>query len=256
MQIIDRYSYCNRLRTVDPAQKAGLAILTLALCLVLDRPAVGLLAVLWMWALACWRAGLPAPLFGRLLLAEGFFLLLAAFGVALTIGNVAPVASLWRAAVGPWWLSFSRASVESSVALATRALGCTAALNFLALTTPLTDLTDLLRRMRVPSLLVELMTLVYRFVFTLLESLVRIRSAQECRLGYSGFRRGTASAAILAGHLFWDAYLRGKRMQVALDSRGYSGELRLLPLTYRGDSELIWLGAGLCATLLLARVLV
>lgn len=32
--------------------------------------------------------------------------------------------------------------------------------------------------------------------------------------------------------------------------------MRLLPLTYRGDSELIWLGAGLCATLLLARVLV
>jgi hypothetical protein len=45
VHIIDQYAYTNRIRAVDPLQKAGLAGLVILLCLVLDRPMVGLLAL-------------------------------------------------------------------------------------------------------------------------------------------------------------------------------------------------------------------
>lgn len=255
MQIVDRYAYNNRLRGVDPALKAGLAMTALLLCLGLDRPAAGLLAVAWMWGMTSLRAGLPAGLFGRLLMVEGLFLVPAALGAALSIGSVPPATALWQTGVGPWWLSFDKASVTGSITLATRAVGCASALNFLALTTSLPELTNLLRRVRTPFLLIELMTLVYGFLFTLLESLGRIRTAQECRLGYVGFRRGMSSAATLAGRLFLDAYLRSRRMQIALESRCYCSELRLLSTTYSRDWGLLWLGAAICASMLLARAL-
>lgn len=73
MHIIDCYAYSNKIRAVDPAQKAGLAVIVLLLCLVFNHPAVSLLAVAWMWGLAVWQAGLPVLIFGRVLVAELFF---------------------------------------------------------------------------------------------------------------------------------------------------------------------------------------
>ncbi len=256
MSSIDRYAYSNRLRTVDPAQKIGLALSVVALCLTLDRPAVGLLAVGWMWWLATRRAGLPAGLFGALLLAEAFFLLLAGLGIALTVGTTASRGDgrLWD--FGPFYAGFTRTSLETAARAVTRAMGAMAATNLLALTTPLVDLLDALRRWRVPVLLIELMNLVYRFVFTLLDRLTQMRIAQESRLGYVSWRRGMASAAILTSQLLVNSYDRSRRLQIALDSRGYSGSLRVLPAGYRTDRGLVWLTALVAATLLAARVLV
>ena len=255
MRSIDQYAYANRLHLVDPAKKAGLALLTLLLCFVLDRPAVGILSTLWMWGLATYWARLPGGTVARILLAEGTFLALTTVGVAVSIGLAEPASLLWRWRLGALWLASGPAQLDLAVRLASRALGCAAALNFLALTTPLVDLVDLLRRLRVPTLLVDLMTLIYRFIFSLLESLERMRTAQDCRLGYCAFRQGVRSAGLLGGRLFIDAYQRSRRLETALQGRGYSGELRVLPLVYRQDRRVYVLSAGIAASLLLARVL-
>lgn len=170
MHIIDQYAYANRIRTVDPGQKAAIAGLALLLCLALNRPVVGLLALLWMWGLTTFWAGLPPRTFGRVILAEGFFLLLSVLGILVSFSLSPPVTS-WRWQVGELWLSSSPAAVNTALHLVTRSLGAAAAMNFLALTTPLVDLVDLLRRLRCPLLLIDLMTLIYRFIFVLLESL-------------------------------------------------------------------------------------
>ncbi len=254
MYIIDRYAYANRIRTVDPGRKCGLALLVLLICLLLDRPAVGLVATGWMWGLATLWAGLPARVFGRVLLAEGVFLALAVLGVAVGLGLAPQPSAVWSWHVGPVWLTSSHTSVETALRLVTRALGGAAAMNLLALTTPLVDLVDLLRRLRAPALLIDLMTVMYRFVFTILGSLSRMYTAQDSRLGYVSLRRGLASAGLLGSRLFIDAYQRSQRLQTALESRGYAGDLRVLPIRYRHDNRFYWLSMGVVASLLLARV--
>jgi cobalt/nickel transport system permease protein len=112
-------------------------------------------------------------------------------------------------------------------------------------------LVDLLRRLRCPLLLIDLMTLIYRFIFVLLESLNDMYTAQDSRLGYINFRRGIVSAGLLGSQLFIDAYHRSQRLQVALDSRGYAGDLKVLPASYQLDRRLWGLGTGMIASLLL-----
>lgn len=254
MHLIDRYAYSNRLRRVDPAHKGALAVAAMMCSLLLDRLSVGLTATLWMWGMSSLVAGLPALAVGRLLLAEGLFLALVVVGVAINVGQAPLEGSFWSWSLGPLWLGSSPASVETAVRLAARALGCAAALSFLALTTPVVDLIDLGRRLRVPALLVDLMALVYRFIFALLDSLTRMRVAQECRLGYATVRLSLASAGVLGSRLFLDAFLRSQRLQRSLEGRGYCGELRVLPAIYGRDPRLWWLGAGMVGTLLAARV--
>lgn len=253
MHIIDSYAYTNRLRLTDPAQKGGLAMLAIGLCLLLDRPAVGLLTIAWMFTLTSLWARVPPLVFGRALLAEGLFLMLSVAGVAISVSLSAGGPTVWQ--LGPLWLSTSPEALDLAAHLLTRALGCGAALNFLILTTPLTDLIEVLRRLRVPETVIELMTIIYRAIFVLLESLERMRTAQDARLGFSSPRRAMHSASLLASQLFLDAYRRSKRLQVALESRGFDGPLRVITLDYTSDHRVWWLGAALATSLLLVGVL-
>lgn len=256
MHIIDRYAYANQIRRIDPAHKAGLALLVVVLCLALNSIAVGLVAAAWMWLLATHWAGLSGRVFGGVLLGEALFLALAVVGIALSVSLSRPPAPAWGWHVGPLWFGTSPESLALAVLLVSRALGCAAAMNFLALTTPLVDIIDLLRRLRVPALLIDLMTLMYRFIFILLESVQRMQRAQQSRLGYSTYRRSIHSAGQLGSRLFIDAYQRSQRLHIALQSRGYTeGELRVLPAAYQHDTHTLWLGAAVASSLVLAWLL-
>lgn len=251
MHIIDRYAYASRIRRVDPAQKAGLALLVIVLCLLLNRPAVGVMAVIWMWGLLVFWAGVPGRVFARVLFVEGLFLVLAVVGVALSFSLTPPSSSFQTIQVGPLWVGTTPASLSLAALLVSRALGCAAAMNFLALTTPLVDLVELLRRWRVPMLLIDLVSLIYRFIFVLLASMQRMQTAQQSRLGYSTFWNGMKSAGLLGSRLFVDAYQRSQRMQIALESRCYNGDLRVLPITYHHDRRVYWFGSAMSVSLVL-----
>lgn len=252
MHLIDRYAYTSRIRRIDPAQKAALSGLVIVLCLVLDQPTVGMLAVIWMAALAVVWAGVPGRVIGRVLLAEGLFLVLAVVGVVLSFSTAPPPPAFQGIRVGSLWVSTSAGSLGLAALLVSRALGCAAAMNFLALTTPLVDIVELLRRLRVPPVLIDLMSVMYRFVFVLLESMQRMHTAQQSRLGYATRRAAMRSSGLLASRMFIDAYQRSTRMQTALESRGYSGDLRVLSPAYRHDARIYWLGAAVTGSLLLA----
>ncbi len=254
MSYIDRYAYTSRIRSIEPAQKAGLAALVILLCLILPHPAVGCVAVLWMGTLTVWWGGIPLPVVGRVLLAEGLFLLLAVVGVVLSVSWEAPPASFWGIQIGPLWISTHQGALALAGLLVSRAFGAASAMNFLALTTPFIDLVDLLRRLRVSPILIDLMDVMYRFVFVLLDSMERIYTAQQSRLGYATRRTALRSSGLLVSRLFVDAYQRSQRMQTALESRGYSGNLRVLPLVYRHDRQAYVWTVAVAVSMLLAGI--
>lgn len=251
MRIIDRYAFGNALRDVDPLQKGTLALLAIILCLMLDRPAVGLLTLLWMLALTTWWARTPSRVFGSVLLTESAFLGLSVVGIALSITGGKPEMSVFAWQFGPVWVSATHESLILAARVLTRALGSAAALNFLILTTPLIDLIEMLRRLRLPEGLIDIMALTYRAIFVLLDSLDRMTTAQNARLGYHTPRAAMRSAALLGSCLFLDAYRRSRKIQTALESRGLDGSLRVLPLDYRRDPRLWQIGVGLTLSLVL-----
>jgi cobalt/nickel transport system permease protein len=201
-------------------------------------------------------ARIPVRVMARLLLVELFFLVLASLGIAVSVQwRSAARAVSWAVSLGPLVLFGTPQMLATACTAVCRALGATAALNFLALTTPLVDLVALLRRLHLPALLIDLMTVTYRFIFTLLETLDRIYTAQNCRLGYSSPRRSLLSAGRLGSRLFVDAYRRSQRLQLALDARGYDGDLRVLPGVYGASPALLCAGLAALASLVVVRVL-
>ncbi len=90
----------------------------------------------------------------------------------------------------------------------------------LILTTPFTDIITALRRLRAPSLVVEVMGFMYRYLFLLWEEFNAMRTAARARGGLFGwFREWRTTGAIIA-QVFMRAYDRGERIRQAMQARG------------------------------------
>ena len=233
MHLIDNYAYGNRLRKIDPAFKVGLASLILIVCLLSTSPYTGLVATIGIFSLTVGPAAIPAKVFGRVLLAEFTFFILATAGIAVSITTASPLSvNPWVLRIGSLWFSTSSVMLQNALLVISRVMGGAAAMNFLALTTPMVEVIGLLRRLRVPELLIDLMTLMYRFIFVLLESLERMVLAQEMRMGFNGWRRSLNSAGQIGANLFVEAFRRSQKLETALQGRCWDGTLRVLPQKY------------------------
>ncbi|RJL32668.1 cobalt ECF transporter T component CbiQ [Bailinhaonella thermotolerans] len=121
------------------------------------------------------------------------------------------------------------------------------ALLLFAFTTPLAEALPRLTRLGVPAPVVEVASLTYRMVFTLLDTAGQIRRAQAGRLGYASRRAALRSLAGIAGALFTQAFARAQRLQHGLTGRGYAGSLPVLADGARIDGRFVSLSAALVA---------
>jgi cobalt/nickel transport system permease protein len=99
---------------------------------------------------------------------------------------------------------------------------------FLVLTTPMTSILLILRKARIPQVLIETSLLVYRYIFVFIEVMETMHTAQELRLGYSGWLKKIRSTSLLIGNLFIRTLEQGERAFTAMNARGYDGNIRIL----------------------------
>lgn len=246
----DRYAYSSRLRRMNPAAKAFLSLISLTLCLILGGIAPGLVTLIFMGCLTVFWGKIPFRVLFRFLLVPLTFLILG----CLTIGiGLHPAGTPVAAAVpvGGQLLGFTPESLRQMLSICSKSMGVMAAVYFLTLTTPMTDLTQGLERLHIPQLLIELMELIYRFIFVLWETAGQIRTAQESRLGYRGFARSIRSLGALSSMVFLRAWKKADRVYCALESRGYTGTLKTLPEGYEtGKACFLWAPLVLAGQLL------
>ena len=229
MRSIDRLAYGNRLARLHPAWKAGCSLSAIAIALVASRVDVSLLMLALMVGLAVAWAGIPAPTVLRLVAGEAGLLAVTVLGVAVAVGTAPFPGSV---AIGPLWLGTSPSMLGTAAVLVTRALACVAAMNFLAMTTSTTAIVDMLRSWHVSETLLDLAILIYRFVFVLLDTLGRMVTASDARLGFRDRRTALRTSAQIGAGLFVEAFRRSQRLEDALRARGWQGALRVLPGDY------------------------
>lgn len=218
MHLIDCFAHTNRWRKRHPAEKAGLALGLLALVLVLPWPA-SVAALIVASASALWGARIPWRIWTKVMALPLAFLLLS--GAVLAVGVEHTPAGLR--------LVCSEERLRPALVVVARALAAAACLNLLALTTPAHEWVPLLRRCRVPAVVLDLMLVVYRMLFVLVERLSVMQTAQAARLGYVSHANRMRSYGYLGASLLTRAMDRAGRMEACLAARGGGGEFPMLP---------------------------
>lgn len=229
---IDQFAYASKLKQQDPREKLFFAFLTLGVCLWANSALVSLLIICIMgWVTVC-KGGTPLPVFLKLLAVPMSFLLIGLLTIAVEFSGDPRPFILWAPVFGKY-LGITNAGIHTAAVLFFKALGAVSCLYYLSLNTPLVDLLSALGKLKCPKLLTELMGLMYRFIFILLETVETMLTAQQARLGYSGISAGYRSLGALVSTLFIQAYKRADELYTALEARGYEGGLNVLGETFR-----------------------
>jgi cobalt/nickel transport system permease protein len=88
-------------------------------------------------------------------------------------------------------------------------------------TTPFTELLAVLRRVHTPHSVVNLMALMYRYVFVLIDEMQRMKRARLSRTFVSGGSRPWRGTAVAIGQLFVRSTERAERIFAAMSARGW-----------------------------------
>ena len=241
--LVEQCAYANRWRSVSPTAKGLFALGGFVAAFVAGRPeaAFAVAALIVLGTLA--GAGIAAGRFLRAALPPLGFLALGCLSLACSL-DFADGGLAWR------WLP---AGWTPLLQLAARSCAALAALLFLALTTPMIDLIALLRRLKTPEVLLEIMVLCYRMLFVFSEAMRDTRTAQAARLGHASLLLTLRSLAGLAAHLTVQIWQRAHALHVAAQSRNNDGPLRFLsPEFAHAGRDLACAAAGGSALILLA----
>lgn len=230
--LLDSYAYSNQWRHFHPAEKGLLTLICLVAVLVSRSVTMPLVILALMSGLILFGAGIPLRAYLRLLSVPLAFLLIGTSTLAISFsGGEIPLGELPLLHLP---LTLSHAGIDQAAMALSRSLGAVSCLYFLALTTPMTEIIGLLRKLRVPALLLELMLLAYRHIFIFLENVRQVRLAQAARLGYSSVGNGWRSLAAVGGNLLLRTFRRSRQLHQSLLARGYDDELRYL------EEEHVW----------------
>ena len=180
MIVIDKLCYRSRLRYVNASEKFLYTVATLVICIAGRSPAAAAAAFAANGILTVRKGGIPLSRYLKLLMVPLAFLIP---GCAAVIVNVSETPlDAFAIPVGDWYITGSRASVMNGALLWAVALSAVSCLYFLSLNTTMTDILGVFRKLHVPELMIELMLLIYRFIFVLLETASAITTAQKSRL--------------------------------------------------------------------------
>jgi len=232
MLLIDHYAYSNRLATVHPGEKFIFFVVTVTICLALNSPATSLAVMLLTGAAVILLARVPWQVYLKLMLIPASFLVVGVLTVAVTFTRGGGE-FFWAVQLGSFTAGITPGGLELAGQMFLRSLGAVSCLYFLALTTPVTQMVGILRWLRIPSLVIELTVLIYRFIFILLETAGRIYTAQSSRLGYRNIRTGYHSFSQLVMSLFVKSYRQSQTVYDSLLSRCYDGRLNFVETKYR-----------------------
>lgn len=234
---IDNYAYKSRILKQDPKGKLIFSMITLSICLLMNSPSVGILTIFIMGFATVRSSGISMKKYIKLLMIPLVFLIIGTITVIINRFDIGhPLLAGFH--IGNFSYGVDKGSLITGLTLITRALGAVSSMYFLALNTPMIDLFEFLRGTKLPTLLVSLMELIYRFIFIIWEEAANMRIAQESRLGNIDFKTAVRSTGQMISMLFLRSYRRADSVFMSLESRGYDGDVKFLKETYTSAKNL------------------
>ena len=224
---IDRYAYASYLRDMHPADKFSLAVMTILLVLIVNSLWISSLIIIIMSLVVLSGARVKCKHYCQMMMIPMAFLLVSCATIAFNISLHHHQYS-HELVFGQIWIGYSYNSLNDAINLLLRSLAAVTCLYFLALTTPMVQIIFVLRKMKLPGVVIDLMLLTYNSIFIFWQTAQHIYTAQLSRSGYGNFTGTMRALAGLGSNLIIKCIKNSDQSYQSLLSRGFTGELTVL----------------------------
>lgn len=223
---IDYYAYMSQIRGLNSSYKVLFGFLSLLFCIILDNVYVSLSAIIIMGFITVFIGKLNFKKYVSLLKIPFIFMILASITVAISISHYP---------YGQYNLNFhffyiytTNESILDMFYLILKAFGAVSSMYMITLSTPASEIICVLKKIHVPEIIIELMNMIYRFIFILMDSQGRMKNAAESRLGYSTFKAALHSFGNSLSNLLIVSLKKADSYYMAAESRCYDGTMHFI----------------------------
>lgn len=223
MVVLEQYAYHSRMRGESPAAKAVFSLGSLLI--VVSAASVALSAAVFCIMSGCCicKAGVRIRHYLLLCAVPLGFVTVGALTVAVQFSSSAE--GIFSLPLPGYYLVMTAQGAAQGIRLLLQSMAGVSCVYFLYLSTTVNALLGLLERLHTPKLFTELMLLIYRFIFVLIELCKQIDLAQKARLGNIGLCSSLRSMGLLGASVLFGAFKRSNEILTAMESRGYDGTL-------------------------------
>ncbi len=227
MIYIDKFAYISALKGTKPELKILFGMTALITCICSQNFISFGIVFATMFLVTVVRAKIPMDYYVKLLLLPLGFLVLSVLGIMVNVSKEIHEA-LWITNVSGFYVFITASGMKLAALLVFKSLAGVSCLYFIILTTPIRDLIIFLKYLKCPETLITLITLIYRFIFLLMEiSITKIKS-QQCRHGYEKARGFTKTFGMLWASVFVQSFLCGEWIHKAMLVRGHEGNIKFI----------------------------
>jgi len=222
---LDEMAYRSAALRWSPAGKF-VFVLTLLISSLLSRTLVIPLIVLLLGTLLLgYSVRFRFPKIIGLIILEGLGMIILG---GLVIAAVTPGETVWALDMYLFQITFSDSGIATASLVTLRALAGISVMLFFATSTPIPHFADMLVRFKVPKDFAELMIMVYRYSFMLMDEAGRMHLAAQCRLGFLGRMNTLRTYAKMMTGIFIRSIETAERSNVGMQCRNYQNSVGML----------------------------
>jgi len=223
---IDFYAYASKIRHWNATFKVSLSFLTLILCITFDNPYVSLVVIIAMAYLTVVKGEISTSGYLSILAIPITFILIGTVTIAIDFSKE-PIGQ-YNMYLGFCYVFTSQAKLKTMVFLIIKVFAAISALQMMTLSTPSSEIIYVLRKAHVPKLIVELMSLIYRYIFILMDVYTKMKNSAESRLGYCDFKTSCYTFGSVASNMLVVSLKKANAYYDAMEARCYDGDLIFL----------------------------
>lgn len=238
---IDYYAYISYIRGWNSYFKVGFAVAAVLLVVVCNLISVSIFTVLFMFFLTVKIGRIHAHDYIRFMTIPLFFIVFSGLAIMIHFGSHPQPDSMICLPFFITNLFITKSDFILAARTGLKALGAVSALYMLSLSTPIGEILFVFRRIHVPDMILELMHLIYRYIFILSEVNQKQKDATHSRLGYVDHKTSLRTFGSELANLFLMSMKKAEHYYDAMEARGYEGNgffwEEKKPLTIR---QIVW----------------
>ncbi len=224
--IIDRYAYCSGMRSWNPGFKVSFAVTLLVLCIVFDNPFTSCLILAASAYLIISKGGVPFRSYLFIQTIPLTFILLGTIAIGIDFSK--ELIGDYRIFLGFGYLYTTVEKMKQMLFLIIKVFAAINALQMMTLSTPSSEIITVLRKAHVPKLIIELMHMIYRYIFILLDVYNKMKNSAASRMGYCDFKTSCDTFGHIAGNMFLISMRKANIYYDAMEARCFDGDLTFL----------------------------
>lgn len=232
---IDFLAVNSGLAYVNPQLKMLIGISSLIMCLMSINGVVALIVAIVMVVITLQYGKIKKYVYCKMIVIPFWFILLS--GLVLLVDISTHKIGFINIPIFSGYLSITKENLKTAIIVSLKAFCGMNCLYMISLSTPLNEIISVLKKCKVPEIMIELMYLIYRFIFILLETYNNMKIAADTRLGYINLRRSYQSFFGICSNLLVISFQKASRSFDAMEARCYNGKIQFLeknkPVTAR-----------------------